>query len=127
MIHSGNSFSPRGGDCRDRSVSQDSTDSRGIAAGSMSGSLTAFSILESARPGMGVVLGQAEQEGALSSARVTREAISNAVVDTGSGRGVAEGQEGIVRRISGADEEVQGGGDGGNEDEAFAFELDLDE
>lgn len=94
---------------RDRSISSDSSDFNGGGGhgNSMSTSLTVFDILESSRPGLGVVLNANEVNNALNSRRETIEALQSV--------GGIEGEE-----IMASDEVME-------DEELGAFELDLDD
>jgi hypothetical protein len=152
-VDRGSPMMASGGSLRDRSISHDSSDSydggRHNSGASMSTSLTVFDILESSRPGMGVVLDDEETEAARASAKITRDADSRATTDINSGfaprqfppmhTGLGEGERklggGMGTGLGGGDllddhtgliaGAGLGSGDGGLEE--FAFELDLDE
>ncbi|GMH68595.1 hypothetical protein TL16_g04967 [Triparma laevis f. inornata] len=94
---------------RQGSISSDSSDFNGGGGhgNSMSTSLTVFDILESSRPGLGVVLNANEVNNALNSRRETIEALQSV--------GGIEGEEIMV-----SDEVME-------DEELGAFELDLDD
>ncbi|GMH87970.1 hypothetical protein TrST_g12266 [Triparma strigata] len=114
------SQAPLSSSIRDRSISSDSSDFNGGGGhgNSMSTSLTVFDILESSRPGLGVVLNANEVNNALNSRRETIEALQSV--------GGIEGEEIADAGVLGMEDEEDGDGEGEG-DELGAFELDLDD